>query len=58
MRPMEGKVTGGIEERMLTFGLVSIEYTVRYVCSARLYFARSEADQVVTSFFEGVVDEY
>jgi uncharacterized membrane protein YjdF len=54
---MEGKVTGGIEERMLTFDPVSIEYTVRYVCSAWLYFARNEVD-LVTFFFEGVVDEH
>jgi hypothetical protein len=55
---MEGKVAGGIEERMLTFGLGSTEYTVSYVCSAGLNRARSEVGQAIVSFSEGVVDEY
>jgi hypothetical protein len=55
---MEGEVAGDIEERMLTFGLGSTEYTVWYVCSAGLYCAKSEVGQAIVCFSEGVVDEY
>jgi hypothetical protein len=58
MREWKGEVTGGIEERMLIFGLGSVEYTVEYVSSAGLYSATGEVGQVITSFSEGVVDDY
>ena len=42
-RERKGEAIGGIEERMLTHGFGSIEYTVQYVSSFGIY---SETDEV------------
>ncbi len=42
-RERKGETIGGVEERMLTLGFGSIEYTVQYVSSFEIY---SETDEV------------
>ncbi len=52
------EMTGGIEEHVRALCLDFVEYTVEYVCRAQLYCESSEPSQVITSFSEGVIDDY